>query len=374
MKPYIFLAYLVWSLLSCSSQSIDLGVAKRYHPPAKAYQDGIVYKYYIHAIPTNKDKISSTNIQYLKFKSQGTNFLLCDATNAAFQPIWHKKTQIENGKMLTKDFYRIFKGDTCQTTIRENAEFDWNNGAAVLNSSLYFEKADTKINIINKQVSVTDTLVENLPTKHFQKIIENQVITATDTTNYTSEESRIYAKGIGLYSIWIKTDQTHFHHELIEQMSIGEYEKRKAKAKKRIAYIDPNESMSQDENFKICNKEKNIGDYYGRENPCQLKGGKGSWWRILKKELKPALLHEESGYLTYRFVVNCEGESGRFITEQTGLDFKKKKFNDETIDHLFQIVADQKDWQIGIVQDKTVDSYVYITFKLKDGKVIEILP
>jgi hypothetical protein len=136
-----------------------------------------------------------------------------------------------------------------------------------------------------------------------------------------------------------------------------------------IGYIDPKTALG-DKNFKTCKNE--IYEYYNSEPDGGYKHG--------KKALRDSVLRKysvsinESGYLTFRFVVNCEGKAGRYIVIQNDLDFEPKEFAEELTSHLFTITQDLKEWRPVILENEPRDYYMYITYKLLDGKIIEILP
>jgi hypothetical protein len=136
-----------------------------------------------------------------------------------------------------------------------------------------------------------------------------------------------------------------------------------------IGHINPKTALG-DKNFKTCKNK--VFEYYNSEPDGGYKHG--------KKALRDSVLRKylvsinESGYLTFRFVVNCEGKAGRYTVIQNDLDFKPKEFDEELTSHLFTITQDLKEWRPVILENESRDYYMYITYKLLDGKIIEILP
>ena len=78
--------------------------------------------------------------------------------------------------------------------------------------------------------------------------------------------------------------------------------------------------------------------------------------------------------MTFRFVVNCEGKAGRYMVIQNNLDLEPKVFDEKLTSHLFTITQGLKEWRPVILENEPRDYYMYITYKLLDGKIIEILP
>ncbi len=78
--------------------------------------------------------------------------------------------------------------------------------------------------------------------------------------------------------------------------------------------------------------------------------------------------------LTYRFVINCEGKAGRFIFKGYDFDYQAKEFPASTWTHLLKILLSLKAWQPCVIHSENSYSYAYLTFKIKDAEIIDILP
>ncbi len=374
IKYTFFLFGLV--LFSCQSDQNQLGLAADFFPSAKHLQKGFACKYYKHQHPDDKDKVSSTDIEYRTWQLISQDKIRTDLYDAALRLKRHTVYQLEAGKMKIIENHQIYRGDTAYAKISTNSIYlDWNGKEVSSDMSLAIGDV-TILSRQEQQTSMQDTLIGNIPCKKFEKTgILTRILPTGDHKVFPSKRTILYAEGIGIYAEHLKFDERSFHTELIEQMTLEEFKQRANHGKKRIAYIDPEKTIDQSPDFKICNQELLIGDYYNCDLRGQLKGGKGSWWHILEERLSPQKLKKESGYLTYRFVLNCKGEAARFITEQADLDYNSKQFPSETIQHFYDIVSSQKDWQpCQQSNGESYDSYTYITFKLKNGKVIEILP
>jgi len=68
-----------------------------------------------------------------------------------------------------------------------------------------------------------------------------------------------------------------------------------------------------DGDFKVCNEDK-IPNYYGMDTDYE--GGKKAIKNKLLNNLQN-LKFENPGLITFRFIVNCEGDIGRFRTQST---------------------------------------------------------
>jgi hypothetical protein len=73
-------------------------------------------------------------------------------------------------------------------------------------------------------------------------------------------------------------------------------------------------------------------------------------------------------------VVNCKGSAGRYQIIENDLGLKPKKFSKELVSHLFSITQQFKEWQPANWENESRDYNTYLTYKMRDGKIIEILP
>ena len=374
MKISLLLTFICLLFYSCQTTPVDIGEATNFFPNTTQLREGIALKYYEHNNPTNKDESFSTNIGYRTMQFFQPNRLVVDFYNAALTLKEHTVFEIEDNQFSIVEKYYYPPADTIQAELIDNVMFNWEDNNAVASYKLASNGYQTIIS--NNQTALRDTTIDGRICKMIKSDANSQVISPTnDTTIIKGTLTNIYAEGLGLMVQDYSREEMSVISELVEQMSLKEFKKRAIHGKKRIAYIDPNNTIDDNSDFKLCNHEIKIADYYGCKGHSKLTGGKGRWWRILEKELDIKKLKKESGYLTYRFVLNCKGEVGRFMTEEADLDFNKKKFDKETVDHLYQIVSAQKDWKLCYGRDDNMfDAYLYITFKLKDGKIIEILP
>lgn len=365
------------SIFACQqSPPLQFGEAAQFFPPAHQLQQGIVNKYYIHNFPVDPNQDKSMDIQYYSYQLIAPDSLEISVYDAATDLIWCSIYFFEKDKVKITDRYRVVQGDTSKLDFISNEFLDWISNEAILESSMMIgPKKDYKRWYKSNQIAHRDTLVEGRKGQLFEKDIKINIFTPeNDTIKYKLNQTVIYVENMGVYAEYIKMDQSNSHLELIEQMTLDDFRKHSLTVPKRVAYIDPKNNLDDNNNFKICGQEVQIADYYNGDEIGQLIGGKGQWWRILETELKSSKLHNESGFLTYRFVVNCQGQAGRFVTEQADLNYNKKAFHPETVDHFYEIVSNQKEWQPCKIKEDIRDAYVYVTFKLKDGKVIEILP
>lgn len=138
-----------------------------------------------------------------------------------------------------------------------------------------------------------------------------------------------------------------------------------------VGYINQ-ENTALNDVYKLCDPESIYHVHHGASE----KGYAGN-----KKQFREAVLasyknydHLDSGYLNFRFLVSCEGNPGWFETIQVDTDYKSTQFSKELVSKLLAITAESKHWNIISFDDKPVDYYMYVSYKLKDGEITEILP
>jgi hypothetical protein len=132
-------------------------------------------------------------------------------------------------------------------------------------------------------------------------------------------------------------------------------------------------SKIDDSNFKLCDEDR-VFQYYNFGKGLLYKGEKIKIYEHFKGGLNSKEQEEESGFLTIRFIVNCEGRTGRFRVQGMDNEYKEKEFNDNLTDQLLSLTKQLDGWIIGEYEGKAYDYYQYLTFKIEKGKLIEILP
>lgn len=138
-----------------------------------------------------------------------------------------------------------------------------------------------------------------------------------------------------------------------------------------VGYIYEKDAL--DDGFKLCYDEKVFPYYYGRSQ-AKFTYGKDSLKQYFLEKYSNYDDTSESGFITFRFIVNCKGEAGRFVIHELGTDFQNKKFNEKIVANLYEHLGKLKDWQPIMYYDDKYDSFIHITFKIENGELLEILP
>lgn len=142
----------------------------------------------------------------------------------------------------------------------------------------------------------------------------------------------------------------------------------------QVGHIEVGRDEGKD--FKVCYKEKIFPHHmaWNRYWVYKYPPGKDSLRLYYDKEFANQGIVNQSGYITLRFIINCKGEAGAFEVEALGLDYDKKDFNPELVDHLLELTKAITAWHPFTQGDSTFDSFTHLTFKIDNGELLEILP
>ena len=140
---------------------------------------------------------------------------------------------------------------------------------------------------------------------------------------------------------------------------------------KNVGDIQP-DSVLDGASFRVC-RENNIPQYYSIQSGYE--GEKPAIERYFKENFrKNKAWNKENGYLTVRFVVNCNGQTGRFRLLEMDADYHPKKFPESLSTHLLELCKKMDGWLPGKSENIPYDYYQYLTFTLEKGEIIRITP
>lgn len=134
----------------------------------------------------------------------------------------------------------------------------------------------------------------------------------------------------------------------------------------------PFDSKVDDQNFKPCHEDMAFV-HYNFGNSDLYEGEKPAIVRTFMNINLPKI-EGSSGYITVRFMVNCEGKTGRFRVEQLDFSYKEKKFNAAIVNAILSATKSLNGWIPATYKDKVYDYYKYLTFKIIDNQITDILP
>jgi len=135
-----------------------------------------------------------------------------------------------------------------------------------------------------------------------------------------------------------------------------------------IAY----DSALDDPQFKICNDDV-FKQYFNFVKGAVYIDEKPSLVKKFKAEYQP-VKSDQSGLLRVRFIVNCEGQAGRFRLLMMDNNYNPTEFADDIVNQILSIVKKQERWALLPNENNPENYYQYLIFKIREGKIIEILP
>ena len=357
-------------IIACNQATTKSDLPK-YLPPAPSLEKGLVNKYYSHFKSDDKMDIY-TNIIYIKERLTGDNIIESTTYFADFKPSRMHKTRFESGQFFIEEISTYLNsGDTTSPEIVNPFLMSFSD---IKEKTHIRQSLETySYEQIFSQSAVLDTVIENRATKIIEddRITYQHIVEGDKRDTFYITSKKYFSEGLGLTDHLRRGEDYTIHLELIEQMSMEEFEKRSKDIPKRVAYIDPETSIDKDNSLSLCG---GIYDYYnGRPDGGPI-GGKRAIEKLIDKNLKTELLKGQAGLLTLRFIINCKGEIGNFTTEESDHNYQAKTFSPELKEHLMDILFQVKEWQPCTINEEAVDSYAYVTFKIKDGQIYEILP
>ena len=123
--------------------------------------------------------------------------------------------------------------------------------------------------------------------------------------------------------------------------------------------------------FEVCNEES-VYPYFHHKG-LSYEGEKPAMVSSYERLFRPSD-EQESGYITIRFIVNCKGEAGRFRMIQMDKNYELKKFSDEMPMQLYDITKSLEGWDVLERDNKSYDYVRYLTFKINNGVLKDIMP
>jgi hypothetical protein len=338
----------------------------------KGIEEGFVNKYYVHRVPKEGQK--STDILYEQYHSLNENEIIISTFNAGMELVQERTLLCEGDRVKILTDKRISIIDSTDVEIISSAflSFVYHDSIKLhlqgrINPERFFETRTVKKLEKDSTIAGKRALIFNEKTT----IKESN---KNDTAFVEASGKITFVEDLGVFHVVKRFSDATLIFKLAEQMPLSAFIELQQHNLKRIAYIDPSNTLDNNKDFKPCFSEAMIFDYYNASPHGRYADGKKEMMKIIYSKVQKDKLYSESGYLTFRFVVNCHGEAGRFVIEESSLDYEKKKFKSETVEHLFSIMRrDLTKWK-PVVFDEAKDAYFYITFKLRNGEIIDILP
>lgn len=141
-----------------------------------------------------------------------------------------------------------------------------------------------------------------------------------------------------------------------------------------VGDIEQNDELDN-VNFKVCNGDEQIFQYFNLGKGPVYSKEKSSILNTFKTTYKPLNDKTQNGFIRIRFIINCEGKAGRFRVLESDYNYQKFTFNKKITNQLLTLTKKIENWEIHYSKNEiALDYYMYLIFKITNGKLTEILP
>ena len=98
----------------------------------------------------------------------------------------------------------------------------------------------------------------------------------------------------------------------------------------------------------------------------------------LKEDIQSSFVYDPSyasfnGYIVIRFLVNCEGQSGRYRTQSLQLVFSPSGVPSDLLTHTIGIIKSLDNWTKSPKYDRREEYAKFINLKFENGKIQHVL-
>ncbi len=130
--------------------------------------------------------------------------------------------------------------------------------------------------------------------------------------------------------------------------------------------------------FQVCDPHLNLKSpgamYYYKGT--KLEGGHYAIWKEIDARQKSLNLHSINGIVRVRFVVNCVGQTGWFESETFNDQYEVIEVPNEVTHQLEELTRTLRPWKVGQHPGtgEKIDTYYFISYRLRDGKIVDIFP
>ncbi|WP_281541996.1 hypothetical protein [Maribacter aestuarii] len=137
-----------------------------------------------------------------------------------------------------------------------------------------------------------------------------------------------------------------------------------------IGYLNPT-NPDASSNFKRCSDKLPIGFYHSSASNI-YKGGKPTFRKLIESSFSKEK-YNDSGFLNFRFLIDCNGNIGDIETNELDVDLNPTKLDSNLVQELYKLSFIKENWNL-VEAKEPRDMYMYLIYKIEDGKVVEIIP
>jgi len=136
-----------------------------------------------------------------------------------------------------------------------------------------------------------------------------------------------------------------------------------------LGYI-PFDSKLDDPNYQVCDST-NIAS--GR-NHIQYKSGAANLKKdIISNYSKDKTSQSFNGFVVIRFLINCQGKSGRYRAQALSYDFAPKKVSANFLTSSIDLIKKLDSWSKSDRKEQTTEYLKFINLRFEDGEIQHVL-
>lgn len=138
----------------------------------------------------------------------------------------------------------------------------------------------------------------------------------------------------------------------------------------RVGYLPVPDSLNQNKEV-ILDFHKGVYHTYSSAAPKIYNGNKYQFRKRVVKKFN-ALNHSDTGYLTFRFLINSDSEVFLHETIEMDLNLELSNLNNEMVKDLKKMSFNPENWNPYI--DSLHNYYMHLTYRIENGKITEVTP
>jgi hypothetical protein len=125
--------------------------------------------------------------------------------------------------------------------------------------------------------------------------------------------------------------------------------------------------------FHLCGKEDAVLQYFNFGDTDKYEDERIAIYTYFEEHYQPVSINE-SGWIRVRFIVNCHWQTGRFRIIESDENYNERQFDTSISNQILELTKNLKGWIGYEDEEKGLDYYQYLIFKIENGSIAEILP
>ncbi|MCH7408637.1 hypothetical protein MM239_04465 [Belliella sp. DSM 111904] len=133
------------------------------------------------------------------------------------------------------------------------------------------------------------------------------------------------------------------------------------------------DSSLDDADFELCGEEDAVLQYFNFGDSDKYEGERIAIYDYFQEHYQPVSI-DESGWIRVRFIVNCHWQTGRFRMIESDENYNERPFDKAISNQILELTKSLKGWIGYENEERGLDYYQYLVFKIKNGSIVEMLP